>query len=118
AVVPLPARAVPAAAVELIGEQAPDETVDVRTEVGADRERPAVDARLDLPVGDRLAVVLPVTVLCDQLGRLAGSLRGRVEAQVAQQHQRGQGRGPRLTVGGVRLDAGPPALGHGPAEAG
>ena len=54
--------AVPAAIVELVVEQTRDQAVDVRSEVGADRQRPAIDARLHLAVEERLAVVLPSAV--------------------------------------------------------
>src|SRR6478735_7017367 len=63
--------AVPAAVPELFGEQTRDEAVDVGTEVGADGERAAVDAGLDLALEERLAVVLPPAVRRDQRGRLA-----------------------------------------------
>ena len=109
--------AVPAAVVELFGEQTRDEAVDVRPEVGADRERPAVDARLDLAVEERLAVVLPPAVRRDQGDRLACRRARGIQAEVAQQHQRGQGRGPGLAVGEVRLDAGPPVVDDAPREA-
>ena len=49
--------------------------------------------------------------------RLAGSRTRRIQAEVVQQHQRGQRRGPRLPVGEVRLDAGPPVVDDAPREA-
>ena len=80
--------------------------LDVLAEVGAERDGPAVDARLDLAVEEALAVVLPAAVLPDQGHRLPRRGRPRVEAEVAEQHQGEEGRRPGLTV---RRTPGPPA---------
>ena len=49
--------------------------------------------------------------------RLAGGLARRIQAEVVQQHQRGQRRGPGLAVREVRFDAGPPVVADAPREA-
>ena len=49
------------------------------------------------------------------VSRAAGLVR--IQAEVVQQHQRGQRRGPGLAVGEVGLDAGPPVVGDAPREA-
>ena len=78
--------AVPAAVVELLAEQPGDDAVHVLTEVGAERDCHAVDARLHLAVEERLAAVLPAAVVPDQrdgparLRRCAGRPRSHAAA--------------------------------------
>jgi hypothetical protein len=98
--------AVPAPVVHLLGEEAIDDPSDVLAEVGADPDRPAIDAGLDLAVEEALPVVIPAAVLPYQLDGLPGSRIGRVETEVLEHDQGEQGRGPRLP-GSLRPPLGP-----------
>ena len=90
--------AVPAAVLELIGEQASDDAVDVGTEVGAEGHRVAVDAGFDLAVEERQVVVLPAAVRGHQRGHLPSGLGCRVQPEgVELQHHR-QRRRPGLAA--------------------
>jgi hypothetical protein len=87
--------AVPPAVFHLLAEQPLHDRRDVHAEVGAERDRPAVDARLHLPGEERLGVVLPLDVVPHQGDGAAGRRAGRVEAERAQQRQAPGGGGPR-----------------------
>src|SRR4029453_4412571 len=57
--------AVPPPVLELLAEQASDQSVHVQIEVDAQGDGPAVDARLDLAAEERLPRVLPAAVVPD-----------------------------------------------------
>ena len=98
--------AVPPAVLELFTHEARDDALDVLPEVGAEGDGLAVDARLDLPVEERLAFVLPTAVVPDLLDGPSHPLVARVDAEHTQQGERGLRGGPGL----------PPVL--GPVAAG
>src|SRR3954447_694539 len=101
---------VPAAVLQLLTRQTRAERVDVGPEVRAGRQGAPVDARLDLAVEVRLAVVLPTTVLRHQGGGLARGTARRVEAELTQDRKAGKGGGPRLAVAEVRRIARSPLV--------
>ena len=85
--------------VELLAEQPGDDAVDVHAEVGADRDGPPVDARLDLAGEERLPGVLPPAVLAaparsvSRTGAASGSMpKSRSSVRV------GKRRGPGLAL--------------------
>lgn len=92
--------AVPAAVLELLGEQPVDDPLHLLPEGRTDRERQAVDARLDLAREERLAVVLPPAVRVHRRDRATGLRARRVETEQPQQLQAPRGRGPRLARAG------------------
>ena len=77
--------AVPPAVLELLVHEAGDDALDVLAEVGAEGDGPAVDARLDLPVEERLAGVLPAAVVSDLRHGPSHPLVARVDPEVPQQ---------------------------------
>ena len=89
--------AVPAAVVQLLGEQPRQQGLVRLAEIGAEGQNPAVDAGLDLALEEGL-VALPVGDVVPSAGdRQAGLRAGRIEPHVAQQDQGVGG----LAVGGV-----------------
>jgi hypothetical protein len=100
--------AVPATVLELLAEQPGDDPVDGLTEVGTDLDRAPVDARLDLSLEERLSRMLPPAAVPDTGQRGADIGMPRLHAEVAQQPQRRQGCGPRLTLRVSDHDRGPP----------
>ena len=94
--------AVPAAVGHLLGEEPVDDALHVLAEVVADRDRRAVDARLDLAVEERQLVVLPAHVLADQLDRVLNARVGRDRAELPKHDQRRLRAGP---LGEVRARA-------------
>src|SRR4029077_13702107 len=67
-------------------------------EVGAERDGPAIDARLDLAAEERLSGVLPMAMVPDLRHRLAHSVGARVDPEVMEQVECWQRRDPRLAV--------------------
>src|SRR5262249_43759791 len=61
--------AVPPAVLELLTKQTDDEAIHFLIKVGAQCDRPAIDARLDLATEERLSGVLPTAVISDQRHR-------------------------------------------------
>src|SRR5215218_3164356 len=74
--------AVPAAILELLAEQALEQSLDVRAEIGARPQYPPVDAGFGFAVEERPAIELPPpdTVL-HEADRLADLFVGRIGAQ-------------------------------------
>src|SRR5262245_343368 len=66
--------------------------------VGAQCDRPAIDARLDLAAEERLPRVLPTAVISNQRHRLAHRVRARVGSEITQQLECWQRRGPGLAL--------------------
>ena len=77
--------AVPAAVLELLAEQAVEQPVAGRAEIGARGEDPAVDAGLGLAVEEGPAVELPPgDALAHQADRLADRLVRRIRTKILQ----------------------------------
>lgn len=105
--------AVPAAVGELLTNEALRETALRPAEVATERERAAVDARLDLALEERLAAELRVPPEAGREARhrrIDGLVR-RIDARCPQQEQRVQRRQPQRVIASV-----PRAVGILPGE--
>src|SRR5690606_18733637 len=104
--------AVPAAIRQLLAEQAIEDALHILTEIRADRGDLTVDARLDLTVEEPMAVALrraaalPRHIVADKVHRAACLIGGRIDAEIAQQHERMHGGIPAA----VPCRAAPPAI--------
>src|SRR6185436_643499 len=82
--------AVPAAISQLLAEQPIDEPIAALAEVRAERDDAAVDAGLDFTLEERRVAELrsPRHMVANAIDRGPYSLAGRIDAEVAQEHQR------------------------------
>ena len=97
--------AVPAAVGQSVLEEPVDDAGDVGAEPQTVRERPGVDAAVDLAAPVRQVVVLPAAVRGEQFGRAALTQDSGVEAPLPQRVQRPRRRRPRLPGTFCRLGA-------------
>src|SRR5699024_5261680 len=89
---------VPPAVIELFAEQTLHQAIHGLSEIGSDGHSGTVDARLGLAIEERLAAVFPAG---GSPGTVDGVLDGclaRVDAEVAEQPQRGHRRRPGLPL--------------------
>src|SRR4029078_9971202 len=82
-----------------------DGRIDVLSEVGAEADRPAIDARIDLAAEERLPRVLPPAAVPDVRDRAAHAIVAGIDAEGAQQLERRQRGGPGLSLAPVAAPA-------------
>lgn len=90
--------AIPTTVMELFAEQAVYEGVHVQAEVDAQSDCPAVDAWFHFAVEERLACVLPPTVLLDSFYGIWNSHRVWFQSKIEQELKGGKSGSPRLPV--------------------
>lgn len=90
--------AVPSAVLELFINQPGDYAFHILPKVTAQRDDPAIDARLDLAAEERLPRVFPSATILDSFDHPADGVSARVDTKVMQELKRRQSGSPRLRL--------------------
>src|SRR6185503_20278002 len=89
---------VPPTVFKLLTEESRDDAINVLAEVRAERDGPAIDARLDLAIEEPLAIVLLAAAVAHASGRAAHALVARIDPELLQQLEDRQRRDPGLSL--------------------